>query len=447
MPDPADPIPLEYSGPDGDSRRWRALRRRGRAARGWIGESFHLVISGFAWSGVAWLIVVLPLVLVGFAFAGPVLSFPGLVMVVLIIALVAGAARAVRRRRAAAIIGYLDQAVRLNQPLDRLLAAAARSEAGRLQHRLEDLYLALQGGMSLANAVAAAAPEVSLRAVGQIGYAESTGQLAPALRRLRREGFRRIGDNMENRAYARWYPPVVLTAVAALMGLIGVFVMPKFTYIFHSFRTPLPLLTRVFDDGSQWAVLVAGAMAVVVLVSAGAQLRAAVRGEAPSWLVRAVVERILWRLPFVGRAHRDRNAADLCDAVADAVEQGFPLDAAVEQVGQLDLNGVLRRRATLWFGRMRQGVAPAEAARLSRMPSLLTGLLATAASGDGVAGSLRFAARFYAGRSAARRAVLSAAYVPLVTLVLGVIVALVALSLFLPICSLIDHTAPYPVGM
>ncbi len=445
MTDP-DPIQLAYSGPQLIGMGKRARRRAGRRVYGPVGETVRLGLSAGAWAAVAWLVLVLPLVLVAFLF-GPLLGFPGLVFMVLFLALMGVAARSVRLRRANSVLGYLDQAVRLNQPLDRLLAAAARSERGRLRTRLEDLCLAVQGGMSLADAVSAAVPEMPGRAVGQIACAESTGQLGPCLRRLLREGKRASGERSDDRAFAAWYPPLVLTAVAAMVGLLATFVLPKYMQIFHDFRAPLPLVTRWFAEWGEWSVYVGLLMLVGVLIAVGLQLRSAMRGEGPSWLVRGMTDRVLWGLPYFGRPHRDQSAADLSDALADALGQGFPLDVAAERAKHLDLSSVLRRRAALWFGAMRQGMDPVEAARRYRLPRLMTGLLATAPPGEATVAALRFAGRFYAGRAAARRGTMAAAYVPLVTLFLGVVVGTVALALFLPIRDLIERVAPYKGGL
>ena len=435
-----DPITLDYA--NAGKRGWAS---RGQRARGPVGEAVYQVAMAIGWAGIAWLAVAIALGVM-YAVAGAVLVLPGVLTFVLFAALLASGARALRRRRAAAVLGYLDQAVRLNQPFDRLLAAAARGETGRLQRRLQDLYLAISGGMTLVDAVAAAVPEVPARTLGRLAYAESTGRLASALRRLGRGGDAGDAQRSEDHAFAVWYPPLVLMVVAGVVAVLSLFVMPKFQQIFADFRVPLPQLTLWLIDALNWALVLAIVMVAVVLVGAGGRLREAVEGERRSWLLQRGRDPLLWRLPVVGQPHRDRNHADLCDALADAVEQGFPLAVALDRAQRLDLNGVLLQRTSVWFGGLTQGLDAGEAARAARMPPLLTGMLTTATGADAAA-ALRFAARFYAARSAARRAVLASAYVPLVTLALGLIVGLVAVSLFLPIRDLIDHTEPYPVGL
>jgi type II secretory pathway component PulF len=59
------------------------------------------------------------------------------------------------------------------------------------------------------------------------------------------------------------------------------------------------------------------------------------------------------------------------------------------------------------------------------------------AGGASLGSALRFLARFYAERSLVRREIARGIYLPLVTIVMGVLVAIVAIGLFLPLERLI----------
>src|SRR5688500_3762939 len=103
-------------------------RRRGAAGRVAIAFS-KLVIAP------------LPFILVGLAvyvlLPIGVLATPA--VVVLLIACAMIFVRTMRKRRGAQVLSYVEQAVRLNLPLPRMLWAAESSEHGPLRRRLRDV--------------------------------------------------------------------------------------------------------------------------------------------------------------------------------------------------------------------------------------------------------------------------------------------------------------------
>ncbi len=435
-----DPNPIDYAGPAPQV--WAG--RSGLRLRGPVGEALYTAAMTVAWAFLAVVVLAVPLGLVVWL-TGPVLVFPALVAVVLFMPVLGVAARAVRRRRAATVLAYLEQAVRLNQPLDKLLAAGAASERGRVAQRLADVRSNLECGLSVADSLSVAVPEVPTRWVGQVAFGEATGRLPQALERLVREDVRRPADPPEGRAFAAWYPPLLVAVAGLVVTLIDVFILPKFVQIFHDFGLPLPRLTLWLAGVGDWFPYVALALAVVLLTLLGLRLRDLAGDGTPSWLLAGVRDRLGWSLPVVGSMTRDRSLADLCAALADAAEQGFPLEAALDRARQLDLNAVLRRRVARWAGGLAQGLDPVAAARGAKLPRLIAGLMSTVPAADAPA-ALRFAARFYASRHAARRQVLAAAYLPAVTVVMGLGVATVALALFLPMRDLINHVEAFQGG-
>src|SRR3712207_4841202 len=66
----------------------------------------------------------------------PMMGYLCTIGLLFLLPLVTRAIRMVRRRGAAVAIAYLEQAVRLNLPLSRMLAAARQSERGLLAYRL-----------------------------------------------------------------------------------------------------------------------------------------------------------------------------------------------------------------------------------------------------------------------------------------------------------------------
>jgi type IV pilus assembly protein PilC len=312
---------------------------------------------------------------------------------------------------------------------------------------LLDLQFELEQGVSLADALAAAVPEVSVRQLGLLDFAEHGGKLPQALDRLIREHVGQSRQFHEKRALAYWYPPVLLLAGGVCIGLLGIFVFPRFVYILRDFKIPMPAITRWVIGGWEMIFWFLPVVLLGLLMMCGLRLRDAMRIGRPNWFLRRVRDRIVWWLPLLHVAARDRAMSDLCASLADAAELGVPLDHALRRAEQLDLNLIVQRRVASWGDGIASGMLPAEAARKAGMPPLLVGMLSTARQADDAAEVFDFVARFYGSRFDRRRELLRGAYIPVVTLLMGLMVAAIALALFVPMQQLIQSAAPKAGGL
>jgi len=429
------PLQIGYATQRSYARFWPRLNQRGPKM-----EFLHWLGSLLAWSLGTLILIGVPL---GFLFnvSGPVLSYPFLLVAVVLTPLLAAASRSVRRRRAASVLGYLQQAIRLNLPLNRFLAAAAHSEKGRLSRELVELRHELEGGTPLAVALAMSVPEISERNIALIDYAEQMGRLPETLDRLVSEQVGESRKVRENRTIATWYPPILMIVGGSVVALIDVFVLPKFTALFKDFHLPLPAATRWVVGAADWLVLLVPIVVVVVLVMCAMRFREAVKMSRPTWLFRGMTDRLLWMLPLSRGPIRDRALADLCTALADSVELGYPLDQALLRAQQLELNVVIKGRMQRWGQGLAAGRPPGEAAREADMPQLLAGMLTTASAASNTGDVLRFLARYYSGRFVLGRELLRGMAVPAITLLMGILVGAVALALIVPLQRLIEAFA------
>jgi type II secretory pathway component PulF len=75
------------------------------------------------------------------------------------------------------------------------------------------------------------------------------------------------------------------------------------------------------------------------------------------------------------------------------------------------------------------------------MPAFLVGLLATAKAPESQSQVFEFLASYYDSRHRRRRAILEGAIIPVMSLVMGVVVASVGIMLFTPIIQIMDKLA------
>ena len=358
-----------------------------------------------------------------------------LLLLVLIGALMA----ALRRRRAHAVLAYLEQAVRLNLPLPAMLRAAERSERGGVARAVRRLRVELEGGQSVHDALVSALPGAPPRAIGLVGAAERSGRLPQALERLGHEAVTRFAGRPGAELFLRWYPPTLALVMGLIITCVYVFVIPKYMAIFQDFKLELPrptiLLIRTWEYAAAPLVIV---VVVATLLYVGRLVTAIFlprsTGVGP---FRWIIDRMAWGAPAVAGLTRWRALADMCHVMADALEAGHTFERALTEASRSGTNDVLAERLGVWSDHARAGLSAAEGARRAGMPPLIVGLLRTASGADHV-DLLRFLARYYDGRFARSAVVLQAALVPALTIAMGAVVGAVVFCLFLPLIGLVD---------
>jgi type II secretory pathway component PulF len=371
-------------------------------------------------------------------FISPLIVF--LPFALLILAqLVRWLSRHTRRRRAMMVLGYLDQAVRLNLPLGRMLDAAAQSERGILGYRLAHLRDRIAAGEPMQQAIRVAVPEMPPRAVAMVGFGEQIGRLPQLLSHLTRGYVRDQRDSDRPGRLAWLYTLNVLLFLGMITTAMMIFIMPKFEKIFEDFDANLPRVTRdvinvgVWMSGSKEGQTVPGAVMLALLLLAVVLLAVLSRTRFGA----AAVEPILWRIPMLHGLQRDRGMADVCRTMAEAAACHVPLPTAVDHASHIRLNAVLRARMVAWSRRMIAGESPADAARGAKLPALAVGLLATTRGHDDLRDVFAFLARYYTARYSRMMILLQSAAQPAMVLGLAALVGWLALGMFMPLVGLI----------
>src|SRR5437762_1781620 len=165
-----------------------------------------------------------------------------------------------RRRRAASVLNYLEQAVRLNLPLPRMVRAIGEGETGRFARDMSHAQQALEEGAPLAT-VLDAVPQIPGRVIALVAGAEREGRLPQVLARLVQQRQAAVQRTMTYTSFYRlYYPPALALSLITITWMLMVFVMPKFQQIFKDFRTPLPRVTQITLDFARasgpWVALV-----------------------------------------------------------------------------------------------------------------------------------------------------------------------------------------------
>jgi len=231
--------------------------------------------------------------------------------------------------------------------------------------------------------------------------------------------------------------PTVLAAFAIIVVMsLMIFVVPLVVEQFDTLGQQLPLLTRIVMGLSNF--LASWWWALLILLGALAFLGwRALRNES----VRLRVDGALLRTPFLGRLLRDLHAARMARTLATMVESRLPVMEGLALTVPTVHNRVLRAATSDIVEAVRGGGSLSAAMRRSDVfPPLLVYLAASGESAGQLDLMLERAAEYlereFDGFTAAALAMLE----PLIIIVMGGIVAIIILSILLPIMQLQNLT-------
>lgn len=260
---------------------------------------------------------------------------------------------------------------------------------------------------------------------------ESSGALPELLERLSNLLERQA--QMRSKILSALAYPIVLTLVAVgVVAALMIAVVPKVVEQFDDVGQQLPLLTRIVISISSflanywWALIIALAVAAL----GGAR---ALRNEN----IRLSFDRMLLRLPFVGRLIRDLHAARMARTLATMIESRLPLVDGLRLTVDTVQNRALRKATSDVADAIRGGGSLSGAlGRAGVFPPLLVYLAASGESAGRLDAMLAQAADYLEREFDNFTATALSMLEPAIIVAMGAIVAIIVLSILLPILQL-----------
>lgn len=317
-------------------------------------------------------------------------------------------------------------------PIEEALRTISRqSEKPHVRRVVERVHAGIVEGRRLADAMGAEGKSFPLLYRAMISAGESSGSLSAMLERL--------ADLMERQAAMRSkvitavaYPSVLAIFAVTVVIALMVFVVPKVVEQFDTMGQTLPLLTRIvmaisqFLAGWWWAILIG-------LALFGLLFWRALKEES----VRYSVDRFVLRLPVIGRLLRDLHAARMARTLATMVASRLPLMEGLQLTAQTVHNRVLRRASDDIVEAIRGGGSLSTALkRAGVFPPLLVYMVASGESAGRLDAMLGRAADYLEREFDAFTSVALSLLEPIIIILMGVIVAVIVLSILLPILQL-----------
>jgi general secretion pathway protein F len=317
-------------------------------------------------------------------------------------------------------------------PLEESLRTIARqAEQEQVRRVLGSVHGAVVEGRRLSEAMTREAASFPPLYRAMVSAGESSGTLPQILDRM--------ADLLERQAQVRSkvlsalaYPVVLAIVATFVVFALMIFVVPKVVEQFEDVGQALPLLTRIviglseFLAGWWWALLLG-------LVAFGLLVGRALQDET----LRLRFDRRLLRLPLIGRLIRDLHAARMARTLSTMVGSRLPLLEGLKLTTQTVHNRALREASGEITEAIRTGGSLSAALkRAGVFPPLLVYLAASGEASGKLDIMLERAADYLEREFDSFTSAALSLLEPAIIVFMGAIVALIVLSILLPILQL-----------
>ncbi|MFW2343712.1 MAG: type II secretion system F family protein, partial [Brevundimonas mediterranea] len=258
-----------------------------------------------------------------------------------------------------------------------------------------------------------------------------SGALQPILERLA-DGLERDQQVRGKVITAVVYPSVLAVVALGVIAILMTFVVPKVVDQFESMNQTLPLLTRlvigVSDLMRNWGWL-------FLLLLAGLIVAGVVARRRPE--IRLRIDQAMLKLPVLGRLTRDLHGARMARTLSTMIAAGLPVLEGLTITARTVSNMALRQATESMGEAVREGGGLSAAMRRADVfPPLLVYMTASGESSGRLEPMLERAADYLEREFATFTAVMLSLLEPAIIVVMGGVVAMIVLSILLPILQI-----------
>jgi general secretion pathway protein F len=317
-------------------------------------------------------------------------------------------------------------------PLEEALRTIGQqSEDSKVQAAIERVHAGVLEGRRLSESMGREAKSFPPLYRAMVAAGESAGTLPEILERLADLQERQAA--MRGKVTTALAYPIVLAFVASFVVMaLMIWVVPKVVEQFDTIGQELPLITRIvmgisgFLAGYWWAILIG--LAVIGFVAWRALQDEAIRLRFDTaWL----------RLPLIGRLTRDLHAARMARTLSTMVASRLPLLEGLILTGQTIHNRRLKAASDDIIEAVRGGGSLSAALKRAEIfPPLLVYLAASGESSGQLDAMLERAAAYLEREFDGFTATALSLLEPAIIVIMGIVVALIVLSILLPILQL-----------
>lgn len=310
-----------------------------------------------------------------------------------------------------------------------------RVEEPTLRRVLRAIRNRVESGEDLSDAVAAQRDVFPPLYAATLKAGERTGELEGVLRRFLR--YQRLLTESRRRIVGALLYPAVLTGLSiGLIAVMTIFVIPRFQGFYTAMGAEqLPFMTRVTMGLAGWLERFWPVLALVLAVAGVAAWRwvKTARG-------RLIADRFVLRLPWLGGVFRRFALGEFSRSLATLLAGGLPLPSALDiAVGAVG-NRHVRSRLEPVPERVREGSSFHEALEESGVfDPLAAGMVRVGEATGGLSEMLSEVADFFDQELETRLERILNLVEPLLLVVMGVLIALLLVSVYMPLFSVLQQ--------
>ncbi|MDO8498669.1 MAG: type II secretion system F family protein [bacterium] len=302
-----------------------------------------------------------------------------------------------------------------------------------LKKVLQGVLKEVNNGQSLSKSLAGYPQVFDALSVNLVGIGEKSGKLEENLEYLAVQQAKAYEFKKKVQG-AMLYPLLVLSVTVVIGGSLSLFVLPKLTDLFKSLDVPLPLSTKILlwfsalmrDDG----FFIAGAVLIL-----GVALSVLLRHPAvkPSW------HKFLLSLPIFGLLLQNIELASICRNIGLMLKSGLTLPASLEAQYQAEGNFVYKK----YLAQIQQSVDKGKSVEetltkggFPKIPHFMAKMVGVGEKTGKLEETLSYLGDFFEEEVDDTMKNLANILEPLLLIIIGLVVAFVALSIISPIYEL-----------
>jgi MSHA biogenesis protein MshG len=314
-----------------------------------------------------------------------------------------------------------------------LRGLSASTHNAILRDALTDVLASLEAGRDLGTSLARHPTIFPTLYVSIVRVGEASGTLENSFQRLS-EYLTQDADMQDRMKSAMRYPIIVMVAIAAAIGILTTFVIPKFAPIFRALGDDIPLPTRIIMGASSFAhdywYLVIGGIVFAV---------AATRAWLGTDNGRYRWHKLKLRLPVIGKLTHEAILSRVCRSLAISISAGMPMIQTLAVIARSSGNDYMAEQILRLRDCVERGDSLSRgAATVGMFPPLVLQMMGVGEETGEITTLLDEVAGFYEREVNFALKNLSSAIEPLLIVVVGGMVLILALGIFLPLWNMIS---------
>lgn len=314
----------------------------------------------------------------------------------------------------------------------RSLAEQARTHV--MRDCLDQITNDVSHGLALSECFARHPGVFPRLAVEMARVAEAGGNLAESMAKLA-EHLESSADMRRKIKSAMAYPIVVVCISFVTVLVLVTFIMPRFMKLFDSMGAKIPWTTKAMMSTShilitRWYLFIIGTIAVVHLL----------RRYIHSPRGKRKIDSIALKLPIIGKLVHKIVISRVVATMATLLSSGVPMVQTLEISASAADNEVVKSALLATRKHVAEGIATSQAMRATGMfPPMVLQMVTSGEKTGELPSMLNHVCAMYKQETDASVKSLTSIIEPILIVLLGIVVGFIAISVILPIYSLVGN--------